>query len=68
MSEKVFNKTDYPENLKQVIDGQHSKPCLPRIDFDMKKIETLFLSKFMWETFLISALHMALSCTTKRLI
>lgn len=47
-SEKVFNKTDcYPENLKQKIDGQHSKPCLPRIDFDMKKIEIMFLSKFM---------------------
>lgn len=66
VSEKVFNKTEYPENLNQKIDGQHSKPCLPRIYFDMKKNINLLLSKFMWKTFLISALHVALSCTTKK--
>lgn len=38
VSEKVFNKIDNPENLKQKIDGQHSKPSLTRIDFDMKEI------------------------------
>lgn len=38
VSEKMFNKADNPENLKQKIDGQHSNPCLPRIHLDMKKI------------------------------
>lgn len=31
VTEKVFNKTDYPENLNQKIDGQHSKPCLQEL-------------------------------------